>query len=294
MKADGLFGGDWTQQKLDRLAKYLHEYTKIFTKNAAARFYTTIYVDAFAGAGYIRRPTTIGFQEHLFDELIEEDAQGFMKGSVIRALEVEPRFDEYLFIEQDSKRCNELESLKSRYPDRRIQIVEGEANEYLKEWCKTTDWRRTRAVVFLDPYGMEVEWSLLERIAQTQAIDLWLLFPLGIGVMRLLTSKQAPPAAWSDRLTRILGTDEWKTVFYSQSVTRTLFGPAEFQIREADQELVGAFFLNRLAKIFPRVADKPFILRNSKNSPLYLLCFAAGNPKKAEIAVRIAQYILRS
>lgn len=290
MKADGLFGGDWTQQKLDLLAKYLRAYTTIFTRNPKARFYETVYVDAFAGAGYIRRPKTAEFQEPLF----EEDAQGFIKGSAIRALEVEPRFNHYLFIEKDSKKCDELRALSSMYPGRDIQIAEAEANEYLKEWCSTTDWHRTRAVVFLDPYGMEVDWSLLQRIAQTQAIDLWLLFPLGIGVMRLLPGKQAPSAAWSDRLTQILGTDEWKTAFYSQSVTRTLFGPAEFQIREADQELVGAFFLNRLAKIFPKVADKPFILRNSKNSPLYLLCFAAGNPKKAEIAVRIAQYILRS
>lgn len=33
-------------------------------------------------------------------------------------------------------------------------------------------------------------------------------------------------------------------------------------------------------------------MRNSKNVPLYLLCFAAGNPRGGPIAVKIAQDIL--
>ena len=44
-----LFGGEWTKEKLDRLAKYLHAYTTIFTRNPGARFFDTVYVDAFAG-----------------------------------------------------------------------------------------------------------------------------------------------------------------------------------------------------------------------------------------------------
>jgi three-Cys-motif partner protein len=39
------------------------------------------------------------------------------------------------------------------------------------------DWRSHRAVLFLDPYGMQVEWQTIEAIAKTAAIDLWLLFP---------------------------------------------------------------------------------------------------------------------
>lgn len=50
-------------------------------------------------------------------------------------------------------------------------------------------WRsfRRRAVVFLDPFGMQVEWRTIERIGQTKAIDLWILFPLGVAVNRFLT-----------------------------------------------------------------------------------------------------------
>ncbi len=45
------FGGDWTQEKLERLRKYLRAYMTIFTANEWARHYTTYYVDAFAGTG---------------------------------------------------------------------------------------------------------------------------------------------------------------------------------------------------------------------------------------------------
>jgi three-Cys-motif partner protein len=67
-----------------------------------------------------------------------------------------------------------------------IQIRPGDANVEIQELCKK-DWSSHRAVLFLDPYGMQVEWKTIEAIAATKAIDLWLLFPLGIGVNRLLT-----------------------------------------------------------------------------------------------------------
>lgn len=82
-----MFGGPWTQQKLEVLSKYLSAYTKIFTKNRKAQFYATSYVDAFAGTGVIRRPA-LGFAT-LLPEIAKAEEK-FRKGSVRRALEVEP------------------------------------------------------------------------------------------------------------------------------------------------------------------------------------------------------------
>ena len=52
-------------------------------------------------------------------------------------------------------------------------------------------------------------------------------------------------------------------------------------------------FLRRLRGCSARVAQNPAILRNSKNCPLYLFCFAAGNPEGAPIALKIAYHILK-
>jgi len=44
--------------------------------------------------------------------------------------------------------------------------------------------------------------------------------------------------------------------------------------------------------LFNKVAPNSLVLRNSTNIPMYLLCFAAGNPKGAEPAIKIARHIL--
>lgn len=293
MAPDRVFGGDWTKEKLDLLAKYLSAYVTIFAKNPQAQFFHTVYVDAFAGTGYIRRARKETVQFDLFDELAEGEALEYMKGSAVRALEIEPGFKEYLFIERDPHRFRELESLKERYPGKKISVKNVEANEYLRSWCSETDWRRTRAVIFLDPYGMQVEWSLVEQIARTHGVDLWLLFPLGAALMRLLKKREPPPQGWADRVTAIVGTEDWRKEFYKPRESDTLFATVESEEREADYDAVAKFFLKRLRSVFVGVAENPYVLKNSKNCPLYLFCFAAGNPKGAPIAVRIAQRIMK-
>jgi three-Cys-motif partner protein len=148
-------------------------------------------------------------------------------------------------------------------------------------------------VLFLDPYGMQVEWQTLEAIAKTQAIDLWVLFPFGIGVNRLLTTSGDIPEAWRHRLTSLLGTDAWDRELYQVKRSENLFGEPEEHRVKAKLDAIGRYFVERLKTIFPGVAEHPGVLRNSSNSPLYLLCFAASNRRGAPIALRIAEHLLR-
>jgi three-Cys-motif partner protein len=289
------FGGDWTSEKLDRVRKYLAAYTKIFARNPRAQHFATIYVDAFAGTGYRipsgRKPSPLT----MLPELGEHENEQFLKGSARIALEVEPPFDRYLFIEQDAERARELERLKQQFPLRaaRIEIAVAEANQYLKDWCaRKSYWRDHRAVVFLDPYGMQVEWTLIQAIARTRAIDLWILFPLGMAVNRLLTRNEPPPDDWAQTLTRFFGTDSWRQAFYRQQQRLTLFGEETAQLRQADFGTISQFFINRLKSEFDAVAENPLPLFNSRGVPLYLLCFAASNPQGAPTALKIAEYIL--
>jgi three-Cys-motif partner protein len=206
-----------------------------------------------------------------------------------------PPFDRFLFIERSAKRVKELQKLRSEFPDRAdlVQIEKGDANDLMSKWCRQTDWQRHRAVVFLDPYGMQVDWATIEAIAATKAIDLWLLFPLGVAVNRLLTKNEPPPKKWAGALTRFFGNEEWKREFYPKKKERTLFGEEETERKEANFERIGRFFLKRLDTVFAQVAPNPLILTNSKGVPIYLLCFAAGNPKGAPTAVKIAKDILK-
>jgi three-Cys-motif partner protein len=292
------FGGDWTTEKLERVRKYLTAYTTIFKGNPRARYYKTFYVDAFAGTGSRVDSKRKGTGGGLFDSEVydDPDADAYRKGSARIALEVEPGFDEYLLIERSPKRAEELKTVVSSLPGRegQVKIESGEANELLQGWCKRTNWMKGRAVVFLDPYGMQVEWETLVVLAKTRAIDLWYLLPLGVAVNRLLPRGRPPPAIWAQAVTRLLGTEEWRTRFYQIQSEDTLFGPASREQKGTDLEQIGGFFVERLKTIFTQVAENPLTLRNSKSNPIYLLCFAAGNPKGAKTAVKIAQDILQA
>lgn len=285
------FGGSWTSRKLDVLSQYLVGYTTALRNQS----FTLGYVDAFAGTGYRtmqlpEKPSS----ELLFPDLAASEPQELLDGSARLALKVLPPFHRYVFIEKDRERCRTLDELKKEFPERAdaIRVEQGEANHVIQGMCGS-DWRQHRAVLFLDPYGMQVEWPTIEAIAATKAIDMWLLFPLGIGVNRLLTRTGEIPPAWRARLTLLLGTDEWVEAFYRVETIPTLFGGDEEHVVKASMDSIGHFFNDRLKTIFAGVADRPGVLRNSTGSPLYLFCFAAGNEKGAPIALRIAEHLLK-
>ena len=72
--------------------------------------------------------------------------------------------------------------------------------QYLKDLCQNRNWKNNRAVLFLDPYGMQVTWDTIKAIAATNAIDLWILFPLGIGVNRMTPRRGKISDAWRKKL----------------------------------------------------------------------------------------------
>lgn len=288
------FGGDWTNAKLKVLKGYLESYTHAL-KNSPFR---KGYIDTFAGTGY--RDTYRNDTDNpslMFPDLAEEEPQGLLEGSASIALKTEPRFDKYIFIERSGKRCAELDALKQEFPDQAedIEVRQGDANQEIQALCDTSkkNWSSHRAVLFLDPYGMPVEWVTIEAIAATKAIDLWLLFPLGIGVNRLLKKSGDIPASWRARLNALFGTEDWYDEFYKVEKTQDLFGNEQEHVEKATMETIARYFNDRLKTIFEGVVDQPGVLKNKVNCPLYLLCFAVGNKEGKDIALRIANHLLK-
>jgi three-Cys-motif partner protein len=285
------FGGSWTQQKLQALGKYLQAYTKIFKRNLRARFFTISYVDAFAGTGTLHLPELGGLAD-LLPELHANEEQ-FRKGSVKRALEIEPPFDQYVFIEKDREKCAELEDLSRANPSRSVTILNEDANTALLKWCENLDTRRERALVFLDPFGTSVEWDTIAALGRTRAVDLWVLFPFS-AINRMLIRDRKPPDAWSRKLTEVFGTTDWETRFYSKSAFRSLLDPdqqVEMFHKSADHREITDFFVERLKTAFIAVSA-PLPLYNSNGSLLFMLFFAAANDRGAAAGLKIANYIV--
>lgn len=287
------FGGDWTEVKLSMLRDYLSAYTTALKD----RPFTKMYIDAFAGTGY-REMTTQRDSSGLFAEQVEAEQAGFFDGSARLALQVEPFFDRYVFIERSRKKFGNLFAISSDFShlSDRMDFRQGDANEILPVLCRETDWRHTRAVLFLDPFGMNVDWSTMEAVAGTKAIDVWILFPIGIGVNRLLTEKpESMSQDWKNRLDRFFGTSQWFKAFYRQDKQANLFGEEKRTTKvPAAISAIAGFYQERLKTLFPEVASNPRYLCNSKQSPMFLFTFAVSNPnpKARTLAMRIAQHIL--
>lgn len=291
MQQRQLFGGDWTEEKLERVRKYLVAYATIMSKQR----FKFAYSDAFAGTGYRTLEQDGSTNELMFPELVDQESQKFLIGSARIALHSRPRFNKYIFIEKDAGRFAELNKLREEFPDvaEDIILVNADCNVYLQDLCLNHVWKRNRAVLFLDPFGMQVEWKTIEAIAQTKAVDLWLLFPLGVAVNRLLRRDGNINEVLRQRLDELFGTTEWFDAFYETKVVRSLFGEETRLEKIVNLDRIGKYFVTRLQTIFARVAENPLPLYNSRNNPLYLLCFAAGNPKGAPTAVKIADDILK-
>jgi three-Cys-motif partner protein len=139
---------------------------------------------------------------------------------------------------------------------------------------------------------MQVKWSAIKALGATKGVDLWYLFPLGVGVARLLRRDGNIDESWKTRLDLLFGTNAWHERFYQFQKTQDLFGARDTVERDAPVVKIETFIQERLATCFAKVA-KGLVLRNSKSSPLYLLCFAAANERGAPTALRIAQDILK-
>jgi len=293
------FGGSWTADKLERLRKYLAAYVQIM-KDKPFKF---AYIDAFAGTGYVEArqknsdQLLLQQQEDVDPDSLaafaEAESQGFLDGSARIALQIDPRFSKYIFIEKKADRFRELQLLKDEFPSlsRYIVLENADANTYLMDLCKK-DWSKRRAVLFLDPFGMAVEWATVEAVAQTKAIDLWYLFPLGVAVNRLLRRDGQIPVALSRRLDLVFGSHDWYDLFYKVKSEQGLFGEHTNTGKVAGFDQITDYFVGRLRDVFSGVAENPLPLYSSCNNPLFLLCFASGNPKGAPTAVKIAQHIL--
>ena len=292
------FGGDWTEDKLSRVKEYFERYN-VALKNQ--RFIRE-YIDAFAGTGY-REPRSEEIDaDYLFPELAEPEVRGFLEGSARIALKVDPGFARFTFIEKNPKKIEDLRKLKQEFPNKDIRVEQGDANKWVQSICHES-WDYRRAVLFLDPFGMQVSWQTLEAVAKTKSIDTWVLFPLCVGITRLLSKDEIPDEPRCKRLDYLFGDRSWLDALYRQptmasgSLTqRSLFAdPTEHadKVQRLDLAAIGEYYKARLRTIFAGVADTAVQLRNSKNVPLYLLFFVAGNEKGAPIAVKIAESIMK-
>lgn len=290
------FGGPWTAIKIEILNKYLSAYTTALRYQPSRdNPFELIYIDAFAGAGNYKirqKPSA----EKLF-ETENYDDRKIKIGSARAALQIKYPFDEYFFSDTCIHNIAHLHGLKSEFTELadRIHIQNADAGKAIRDICSRTNWRMKRAVLFLDPFNLEISWPTIEIVAETKAIDMWFLFPIS-AVNRMLVKNGVIDRSWELKLNDVFGTDSWKKHFYKASGQMSIFSmlPEDKKKKITDFEGIKKYTINRLKVVFAGVAPNPRVLKNQKNSPLFVLFFAVSNDRGKKTALKIANYILNN
>src|SRR5471032_2010466 len=271
------FGGPWTMIKLDLLARYLEFFsTALQHRPSPEQPFTRIYIDAFAGTGEC-------------DINMGDGLRSTIAGSAKIALNTAPAFDRLHLIDFNPKHVAELRGLVASPGDiDRVSIYHQDANEALNEIIQKTQWRSTRGVLFLDPYGMTVRWDTLQKVAATKELDVWYLFPLSAVYRQAAIDFNKVDEGKAAALDNVLGTTEWRTAFYTDSHQESFLEDGKSSARRtAGPAEITSFVHARLCEIFKGWVSAPILLPERGGPPMFALFFAVSNP--AEPAVKLSK-----
>ena len=285
--------GPWAAEKLERLRKYISAYTTVLSNQRWCEGF--FYIDAFAGSGlhqirHAEGPVDDAQQLLLqASEFAQEqlEQKSLLAGSPRVALEIARPFSHYTFIEKNPDRAAQLQQLATEFDGvRRISIVSEDCNAFLLSRVVSSQkvsWKSHRALVFLDPFGMQVPWSTIEALAATGpgAIEIFLNFPVGMAIQRLLPRKPQFSDEMRLKLDLYFGSDDWFDLLYKKK--RGLFEDDDPRKVENSGAVLVEWYRERLKRAFGH-ASQPLLIRNTRGAHLYYLLVASGNATGVRIA----------
>ena len=226
-----------------------------------------VYIDGFAGAGV-----------H-----ISKATGEYVLGSPVNALLVRPPFRKYHLIDIDRQKVAMLRDIMKDRSD--VQIHEGDCNHILLEKIfPEIRWEQyRRGLCLLDPYGLQLNWSVIETAGKMRTLDMFLNFPVAdINRNVLWRHPDGVDAADLKRMNEFWGDESWREIAYTTK--RDLFGHLE----KEENEVVAEGFRQRLLKTaeFKHVPE-PLPMRNTKGAIVYYLFFASHKPAAKNIITDI-------
>jgi three-Cys-motif partner protein len=263
--------GLWSEIKLEILQEYAKVHAKILAAQRKSKRvdFKRIYIDAFAGAGV-----------H-----ISKRTGDLVPGSPLNALSVHPPYHEYHLIDLDGQK---VEFLRKRVGDRKdVFLYEGDCNEILpkKVFPRVKYKDYSRALCFLDPYGLHLKWDVIETAGKLGTIDMFLNFPVADMNRNVFwRNPEGVDPADIARMNAFWGDESWRQAAYSPQPP-DMFG---YEVLEKNpNETIASAFQERLKKVagFQYVLKRP--MRNSTGAIVYYLFFAS----QKSVTQRIVEHI---
>lgn len=254
--------GYWTEIKLEIIKEYAQAYSTILTNKRLSH----AYIDGFAGPGV-----------HLARDTLE-----FVLGSPLNAMQIDPPFCDYFLVDLDGDKIDQLRNFQEVQREE-VHLLQGNCNVVLLKdvfpQVRYEDYRR--ALCLLDPYGLHLDWNVIETAGRMRSIEVFLNFPM-MDMNRNALWRHPDRASYDgiQRMSAFWGDDSWRDAAYRKEPD--LFGNID-DIKLGNREVVNAY-CDRLREIagFSFVLD-PMPMRNSTNAIVYYLIFASHQPVAAKI-----------
>ncbi len=249
--------GYWSEIKLDIIKKYAAAYSLIMNRQSFINSHH--YIDGFAGAGV-----------H-----ISKNTKEFVPGSPTNALEVNPPFSRYHFIDLNGDKAELLKDICR--DNAKVDVYQGDCNRLLldKIFPLVRYENYDRALCLLDPYGIHLNWEVMYAAGRSKAIEIFLNFSVMDMNMNVLRhNPEKVDQKQIERMNAFWGDESWRAAAYHEQ--QGLFDVVR---EKTSNRALAEAFRNRLRTVagFGYVPE-PLPMRNENGATLYYLFFAS--PKK--------------
>jgi three-Cys-motif partner protein len=256
--------GEWSERKIRIVTRHAEAYSVILARQS---FLKHFYIDGFCGGGIAVRK---GTGDHVLT-------------TARRIMQIAPPFAGYHLIDADPTKAAAMRQACAQVATATAHC--GDANKLLIPIFKTIQFDQyRRALCFLDPYKMLLDWNVLVEAARMKTIETFIHFPTGDIQRNVLRHRQdTVDAVDVARMDLMWGDESWrKAAFVNEP---DLFGDRE--VKAPIDSLLSAFCY-RLRNVagFAHVS-KPLPMRNKTNAIIYHLIFATPNATGLKIANHI-------
>ncbi len=256
----------WSEVKLDIIEQYVAPYMDIMRANK----FNAYYIDGFSGAGI-----------HT-----SKDKGALIPGSPLRVLDIPKPFDAYYFVDLNGDKADFLrKTCKEKFPDRNVEVLRGDCNQVLMEILPNFSRENyDRLFCLLDPYGLHLQWNVIEKMGNMGIVDLILHFPImDINRNAIWKNPAEVPQEGIHRMNAFWGDRTWQDIAYKEPLQKDLLDP-EIKEKQENDVIAEAFRIRLMEHGKFKYVPTPIPLRNSKNAIIYYLFFASQNKTANEIA----------
>ena len=192
---DGLVSeeiGSWGEEKY----RILSLYSQLFAASMKNKWQCRVYIDLFAGSGRSRIKGT----------------NKIVAGSPIVAMNVEPKFDKYIFCERNAEKLSALQARVSRdFLSADISFQPGDANESVEDILakipQHTKAFKVLSFCFVDPYNLkDLAFATIDRLS-SRFMDFLVLIATDMDATRNISVYELPD---NKVVENFLGLPDWR------------------------------------------------------------------------------------